>query len=169
MGDTKIWESLTEKLLGVTVDKNLNFEAHLSTICKKAGQKVSALARVVRILPFEKRRIILKTFIESQFSYCPLVWMFCSRKLNRKINFIHERALRLVYHDYSSSFEDLLKEDGSLLFHHNNIHQLAIEMYKVKNNLSPIFMNDIFTHCYVRGKDRFHRPNVNTVNFGDRL
>ena len=168
VGDETIWESRSEKLLGVAVDKNLNFEEHLSTVCKKAGQKVSALARVVTILPFQKRRLILKTFIESQFSYCPMVWMFCSRKMNRKINFIHERALRLVYYDYSSTFEDLLKKDKSLLFHHRNIHQLATEMYKVKNGISPVFMNDIFTHRPIRGKDIFARPHVKTVKYGER-
>ena len=94
-----IWESSEEKLLGVTIDKNLNFNSHLSILCKKAGQKVTALARIAKLLPFHKRRIILKSFFESQFSHCPLVWMFCSRQMNRKINRIHERALRLVYDD----------------------------------------------------------------------
>ena len=101
VGDELIWESAEEKLLGVTLDKNLNFNSHLANLCKKVGQKVTALARIVNLLPFHKRRIILKTFIESQFSYCPLVWMFCSREMNMKINHIHERALRLVYFDYN--------------------------------------------------------------------
>ena len=92
--------------------------------------------------------------------------MFCSRKLNRKINYIHERALRLVYNDYTSTFEELLKEDKSLIFHHRNIHQLAIEMYKVKNKLSPIFMQELFTHNPARGKDRFLQPNVEGVTYG---
>ena len=110
----------------------------------------------------------MNTFIESQFSYCPLVWMFCSRKLNRKINHIHERALRLVYDDYTSTFEELLKKDESLVFHHRNIHQLAIEMYKVKNKLSPIFMQELFTHNPARGKDRFLQPNVKGVAYGEK-
>ena len=163
-----IWESKSEKLLGVLIDKNLNFEDHLATVCKKASQKVSALARVARILSFQKRRIILNTFIESQFSYCPLVWMFCSKKLNRRINHIHERAIRLVYDDYTSTFEQLLQKDKTLIFHHRNIHNLAIEMYKVKNNLSPIFMQELFTHNPARGKDRFLIPNVNTVTYGEK-
>ena len=54
VGDEMIWESKSEKLLGVTVDKNLNFNNHLSNVCKKANQKVSALARIARILPFHK-------------------------------------------------------------------------------------------------------------------
>ena len=66
VGDEVIWESKSEMLLGVEVDENLKFNAHLTNICKKASQKVSALARVVRILPFHKRRSILKSFIESQ-------------------------------------------------------------------------------------------------------
>ena len=71
-----IWESSEEKLLGVTIDKNLNFNSYLSIICKKAGQKVTSLARIAKQLPFHKRRIILNSFIEPQFSHCPLVWMF---------------------------------------------------------------------------------------------
>ena len=114
----------------------------------------------------------MKTFIESQFSYCPLVWMFCSRTMNKKINHIHERALRLVYQDYTTSFEELLKKDGSLTFHHRNIHHVAIEMFRVKHNLSPPFMNEIFTHKVnekgTRSGNTFARPNVETVKKGDR-
>ena len=155
VGEEKIWESRSEQLLGITVDKELCFDLHLRTLCKKVNQKVSALARIVAFLPFHKRHIIMKTFIESQFSYCPLVWMFCSRTMNNKINHIHERALRLVYQDYSSSFNELLSKDKSLCFHHRNIHQVAIEMYKVKNDLSPPFMKEIF--CEIRGQvEHFH-------------
>ena len=146
IGDEMIWESKSENLLGVTVDKNLNFNNHLTTIYKKANQKVSALARIARILPFHRRRLIFKSFIESQFSYCPLVWMFCSRKINRKINYIHERALRLVYNDYSSTFVELLRADKTVSFHHRSIHNLAVEMYKVKKDLSPSFMKEIFSY-----------------------
>ena len=52
VGEAMIWESSEEKLLGVTIDKNLNFNTHLSNLCKKASQKVSALARVAKLLPF---------------------------------------------------------------------------------------------------------------------
>ena len=170
VGDERIWESQSEKLLGITVDKNLSFNLHLKTLCKNVNQKVSALARVVRFLPFHKRHIILKTFIESQFSYCPLVWMFCSRTMNKKINRIHDRALRLVYQDYTSSFEELLTKDKSLCFHHRSIHQVAIEMFKVKHNLSPLFMKEIFCEIEreTRSGNTFSRPNVISVKKGDR-
>ena len=166
VGDELIWESANEKLLGVTIDKNLNFNSHLSILCKKFGQKVTALARIVKLLPFYKRRILLKTFIESQFSYCTLVWMFYSRQMNRKINHVHERALRLVYEDYTSSFDELLQNDKTISIHHRNIHNVAIEMYKAKNDLSPSFMKENFEHkrgLSTRKGDTFARPNVNKV------
>ncbi len=171
VGDELVWESKEEKLLGITVDKNLNFNSHLITLCKKASQKVTALARIVPFLPFHRKRLLLKTFIESQFSYCPLVWMFCSIKMNKKINHIHERALRLVYDDYKSSFDELLKKDKTISIHHRNIHHVAIEMYKAKNDLSPSFIKENFEQKSgaptTRTGDLFSRPKVNSVYKGD--
>ena len=114
----------------------------------------------------------MKTFVESQFSHCPLVWMFCSRKMNRKINHVHERALRLVYNDYHLTFGELLSKDKSVCIHHRNIHQLAIEMYKVKSDLSPPFMKEIFNYIghgrKTRLGDKFQRPNINKVHMGEQ-
>ena len=84
-------------LLGITIDFNLTFENHINNICKKASQKLNALARVAPYMNMQKRRIIMKSFVTSQFGYCPLIWMFHSRRLNNKINSIHERALRITY------------------------------------------------------------------------
>ena len=63
----------------------------------------------------------MKAFVESQFGYCPLIWMFHSRGLNNKINRIHERALRITYKDKSSTFQELLEKDNSVSIHHRNI------------------------------------------------
>ena len=96
-------------------------------------------------MTLNKRRILMKSFIISQFNYCPLIWMIHSRGLNKKINHIHERALRKVYDDYSSYFEDLLNKDISVTIHQRNLQQLAIEIFKVKIGIAPIIMNKIFT------------------------
>ena len=82
VGESKIWEENKVKLLGITIDNKLKFDEHVSNICLKAGRKLSALTRMVRFLTFEKRRILLKAFIESQFKYCPLTWMFHIRESN---------------------------------------------------------------------------------------
>ena len=85
VGEQVIWESQEEKLLGVTIDKQFKFNSHLRSTCKKAGAKVTALNRLAKIMPFKKKRILMSSFIESQFSHCPLLLMFYSRALNNKI------------------------------------------------------------------------------------
>ena len=113
-------------------------------LCKKGNQKLHALARIPKYLSNDKLKIIMKTFIISQFKYCPLTWMFHNRTINNKINRLHERALRLVYDDDNSSFNELLILDNSITVHHRNLHKLGIEMYKIKNNLSPTPVQDLF-------------------------
>ena len=70
--------------------------------------------------------------------------MFCGRRLNAKISHIHERSLRFVYDDYSSSFIELLKKNNSVSIHHRNVQLVAIEMYKILNNLCPPFMKESY-------------------------
>ena len=158
------------KLLGVDIDSKLSFKNHVSSLCTKAGRKLTAFTRLVTFLTIEKSRLLMKTFIELQFNYCPLVWMFHNQKLRNKINKIHERSLRIVYNDDSSSFEELLSKDNSVSIHHRNIQSLAIEMYKSKNNLSPQIGQDIFqirnTHPNMRTQLDFVLPGPKTVNYG---
>ena len=111
---------------------------------RKLNQKLHALPRIPNVMCQDKLRVQMKAFIESQFGYCPLTWMFHSRTLNNRINTIHERVLRLVYKDIHLTFEELLSKNNSFSIHHRNLKKLAIEMYKVKNNLAPTIMQNVF-------------------------
>ena len=113
----------------------------------------------------KQRRIIIKAFINSQFGYCPLVWMFHSRKLNKRINKIHERALRVVFIGYSSTFQELLVKVNSVTIHVRNIQNLAIELCKVVNGLSPEIMSHVFP-LKESLKNIFKSGNVHTVAYG---
>ena len=139
-----IKNSESEKLLGVTIDYKLNFEEHLSKVCDKASQKLNALARISSYMNINQRKRIMRAFISSQFGYCPLVWFFCSRKINNRMNRIQERALRIVYKDYVSTFAQLFEKDSSVSFHIRNLQVLATEIFKARNNLSPPIVQNIF-------------------------
>ena len=139
-----VWESNDVKLLGITLGNNLKFDIHVSNICSKANRKLSALTRVAKFLPFKKRRILFKAFNESQFKYCPFVWVFHGRQINEKINKLHERALRIVYNDTITSLEELLVKDKTFPIHHQDIQLLAIQMYKVVKNLPGGNLSEFF-------------------------
>ena len=115
------------ELLGLKIDKDLTFNDYVQCRIKKANQKLHALARVSKFMTQEKLKLVMKTFIMSQFNYCSLVWMFHSRALNPKIDKLHERALRLVYKNDSLTFQDLLKLDNSFTVHERNLQKLATE------------------------------------------
>ena len=170
MGSETIQASNSVKLLGVNIDNELNFNTHISNLCKKGNQKLHALARISKYLSKDKLKIIMKTFIISQFNYCPLVWMFHNRTMNNKINRLHERALRIVYNDDNLTFQELLDKDGAVSIHHRNLQKLAVEMYKVKNKLSPEPILELFTEQKnthdLRKKRQWQIPNINTVSFG---
>ena len=91
-----------------------------------------------------KRRILMNSFFNSQFNYCPLVWMFHSRSINNKINRLHERVLRIVYNDFKSSFKKLLEKDGTVSIHVKNLQNLAREMFKISKNFSVPLMSELF-------------------------
>ena len=97
IGDAKVWEPDKQEQVVVHIDRTLSFDDHVSNLCKKTGRKLSVLASLSSYMTLTQRRVLMKSFSEAQFGYCPLVWIFHGRALNRKINHLHERSLRIVY------------------------------------------------------------------------
>ena len=73
-------------MLGVTNDKKLTFKQHTKNLCRKAYYKLHASRRIRKFLTKEKAKILGKEFIDSQFNYVPLLWMFCWKTLKNREN-----------------------------------------------------------------------------------
>ena len=138
-------------------------------VCEKAQRKLTVLTRIKKYLDFKKLRLLLKSFFDSQFKYCPLTWMFYNRTTNNKINKL-QRALRLVYDNYLSAFEELLEKDNSFTVHHYNIQALCIELYKVFSGQSQTIFSDLFERKNInynlRSQPDFVIPQVKSVYKG---
>ena len=76
--------------------------------------------------------MLLTSVVMSKFSYCPLIWLFCSKTANKDINRTNKRALRGLYGDYDSSFDQLLARYGSITVHQMNLQR---EGYTLPYNL----------------------------------
>ena len=135
---SKYFETRFSKFLKV-----LKFEDHVNFMRKKASQKLYALSRIAPFVDLKQRRNIMKTFVQSQFGYCPLIWMFHSGGLHNKINCIYERALRITYKDKSSTFQELLEKDNSVSIHQRNVQKLTTEICKVLHGFSPPIINSV--------------------------
>ena len=88
------------------IDNKLNLKIYVDSLCKKASQKIWVFARLSKYLNDAQKGLIVKSPIRSQFSYCLIVWMFCSRKTNR-----------IVLNDQTSNFEMLLVESSNIFNH----------------------------------------------------
>ena len=164
VGESLIKDSTCEKLLGIKILMSKVF-------VRKANNKLRALERATPYMSLEKKKLLMNSFFNAQFNYCPLISMLHSRSNNNKIKHLHERCLRIIYNDKQSSYEELLIKDGPVSIRHRNIQTLATEMFKVKNELSPEIICDIFTqrinnHYNLRHINHFETPFVRTVYNG---
>ena len=131
----------------------MNFGYHVNQLCKKARKNLHALARIAKYMDINKQRMLMKTFVSSQFSYCPLIWMFHNRKMEHRINSIHKRAMKLFHQDsHDLRFQELLAKDKSVSVHQKNLQLLAIEIFKSKTRVSLELMN---SYCLSRLRESF--------------
>ena len=167
-----IHESPEEKLLGIIFDKTLSFKAHVTSLYKKANQKLHALSRIAHYMDSEKLKHVMKAFILSQFTYCPLVWMLSERGLNNKINHLHEKALRIAYKDDVSDFKALLEKDNAVTIHVKNIQLLMTEIFKTQHSPNPTFMKEIFipknNQYALRNEQPIKLLRPRTTTFGEK-
>ena len=91
--DNVIEASPLVKLLGIQIDDKLNFNLHISNICRTAANHLNTLIRLKQFLSFEAKKVLVDSYSYSNFNYSPLVWMFSSAKSLNKIESLKKRAL----------------------------------------------------------------------------
>ena len=128
----------TVKLLGIEIDYELNFDVHVSSICRKASQQLNVLKCLGSLLNRLSKLTIFHTFILSNFNFCPLAWHFCTEKNSKKLEKVQERALRFVYEDYNSSYEELLHKAKAPSLQIRQIRTMALETIKIVSKIAPV-------------------------------
>ena len=131
-------------MLGVQIDDKLNFNLHITNICRSVANQLNALIRLKQFLSFEAKKVLVNSYFYSNFNYCPLVWMFSSAKSLNKIESLQKRALRYLYSDYESPYDRLLAKSGKVTMKASRLRSLCVEIYKSINAINPSFMNEIF-------------------------
>ena len=158
------------KLLGVTIDYLLNFDLHVSNICKKAARQIDVLLRLSKFLTIETKILIYKSFIKSSFNFCPLVWHFCSKSSSAKMEKLQYRALRLVFNDFDSSYETLLERVNMPTLHISRIRLIAVETFKILHKMSPVYLQDLLSYKNSIYSFRYDNlvdvPRVRTTKYG---
>ena len=160
----------TVTLLGVHFDNKLAFDYHISHVCKKAAKQVNALRRLAHVLSPSSKLKIFNSFIQSNFNYCPVVYNTFTKHNVRILEKLHERALRFVLNDFSSTYSEVLMKTRKPSLALSRLRTIAEQVYKVKHDLAPPFSSSFFqkheTLYDLRRSDILHLPKYNTVKYG---
>ena len=154
ISDSRINFQESVNLLGITIDDKLTFNQHVSDICKRAVRQLNVLCRLSHLLDMKTKLVIYKTYIMSNFNYCPLVWHFCSATNQAKMEKIQNRALKFVFssntrNQGSSSktpetYECLLAKAKLSTLTTYRLRALALQVFKSINKLGPSYLHDLF-------------------------
>ena len=160
------------KLLGVNIDDKLNFNLHVTNICKKAARQINALQRICKYVDQSSRLSIYESFIASNFVYCTLVYNTFTITQDRKLEKLNERALRLVSNDYNSSYRDILKATGKRMLFISRKICLADFSFKILKNMAlPIestFFRPQITPYDMRDNYKLVTPVYSTIQYGKK-
>ncbi|PFX19855.1 putative RNA-directed DNA polymerase from transposon X-element [Stylophora pistillata] len=142
--------SNTMELFGVTIDDKLNFEKHIAKICRKVSQQVAVLKRMQKMLSFETRRDLYKAFILPHFNYCSETWHFCDKKSPDKLELVNKCALRFVFRDKSSPYEELCKRIGLSSLREQRLAKILSTVFKIlTSDARPKSLRDLITHHFI--------------------
>ena len=151
----------------------LTFNDHITDICKKSARQLAVLKRLGNLLTLQGKVAIFKSFISSNFNYCPLIWHFCSQCNTNKLEKVQERAFRFVYNYHVSSHADLIKTAGAEDLHIKRVKEMAREVFKIiiiVNNIAPTFIENLIglkrSTYSLRNDKSAVIPRANTITYG---
>ena len=158
------------KLLGVTIDSRLNFNHHVSELCKKAGKQLNVLRRLSNVLNVNGKMQLYKTFIVSHFNYCNIICHLCGDRNTLKIEKIQERGLRFIFNDFQSRYKELLLKASMYPLYLKRIKNVLIEIFKICQHSCPAYLNDLFSIKDVsydlRNEVSLQLPKFKSIKYG---
>ena len=117
IGDVVIHPSTEVKMLGFTIDDKLTFKSHVQKICSKAARQINAFQRISRFLSVDNKLAIYECFIKANFNYGPFIYHFTGKTEARMLEKVHERALRVVFDDFITPYNQFYS-----MYHIESLH-----------------------------------------------
>ena len=159
----------TMQLLGVSVDRDLNFNVHVKGTARKVSRKLQVLKRYKHFSPTHAKKRLYLAYFLPHLTPCSTVWFhFCKRNADI-IEKRNESILRFVFNDFKNSYETLLQEINQPSLRARRINDMLILVFLALNNAAPSCISDLFTErqtsISLRGKRRLVIPRVNTTNY----
>ena len=168
--DTKLQPLKSINILGMELDQHLKFITHVDEICHQTGKQINALKRIKHHLENDSKLTIYNSYMNCNFNYCSVIWMFANKSTLDKIERTNKRALRFVTNKSHLSYNEICKKEKQLSIYKKCIKNMAIQMYKVKRGTAPDYISELFrshnSGYEMRDNSRLVLPAFNTVRYG---
>ena len=120
------------------ISANTHFHQHVSILCRKVGARLRILQRLSSYIDEHYRMTIFRSFV--LINYCSLVWNFCEAAHTSKMERIQFRALKYIYNDVSTSYEELLARANLPTLELHRKREIIVEVFKSVDNISPYIL-----------------------------
>ena len=165
------------KLLGVTIDKDLNFTEHVADIVHRISNQIQQrhkklMQRHRKLINTDTKTKLYNAYLLPHLYYCCAVWHHCSECNLKKLEKINERSLRFVFNDNDSDYMQLLDRVEQPSLFNGRVHYMLTLVYKSLNGLAPEYITNMFslkTHSInvrASGTNSLFIPRVNTTTYG---
>ena len=120
------------------ISANTHFHQHVSILCRKAGVRLRILQRLSSHIDEHYRMTIFRSFV--LINYCSLAWNFCETAHTSKMERIQFRALKYIYNDVSTSYEELLARANLPTLELHRKREILVEVFKSVDNISAYIL-----------------------------
>ena len=153
------------------IDNKLSYDEYISTCLKQASAKMNSIKRLGNFISKKQKKILCYSYVLSYFKYCPIVWHFGNISNIHKTEKLHERVIRFIHSDYDTEYFTLLKNLSLRTLYAERLKNICIEVYKIKNEINPKYINELITerpsqHKYRKPLDLLiHKSNQITFGY----
>lgn len=170
--DKQIKSSTAINILGIEIDNKVNFNVCIDDICSKTSKQINAMKRIKNYLDNDCKKILYNSYISSNFNYCPLIWMYSGKTGMEKMEKTNKRALAFVTNDSETDYKELCRKEKQLTIYKRCIKAVAMQMFKIKNQDAPIYIQELFNvrlnNYDMRDNDKFTLPSFNSTSYGKK-
>ena len=158
------------KLLGIHVDRKLNFDVHINMLCDVANKKIKCLYRIRKFLDEDQALTLSNAYILSWFRYCPLIWMFCNKTLGKRLAKVQERCIKAIFYDNNLTVYEIMQKYDIASIHVMHLRHLIVEVFKSISSVNSDIMNNAFPVKTItkdlRDSSKLILPPARTVKYG---
>ena len=132
------------KTLSITIDDALSWRDQVNEVSLKLSRQIACLRQIKSCLDIKSRLLFYNSYFLPAINYCNVVWGCCGKGLTDRIFKLQKRILRMIYDDYVSNVDFLLKRAGTLSVYQRIDYDTVILVFKCIYGNVPMYLSNMF-------------------------